>query len=112
MTDPRTDIAGGRRIAALWTGLLLAPLAFLTSLELAYLLVDGACLRRNVLPIHLVQAACLLLALAGGVTAWRSRHADGARARFMAGLGAVMSALFVLAIGAQAIPAFFLGPCR
>ena len=123
MTDPRTDLEEARRIGALWTGVLLAPLAWLANLELAYLLVHPSCSRDATLPVHAVHAVCLLLALAGGLTAWRTwRTAGGrwpadeggpvARTRFLAGLGLAVSALFALVIVAQWIPSFVLDACQ
>jgi hypothetical protein len=123
MTDPRTDITEARRIAALWTGLLLAPCAFLLNLEIAYALVPIACRRGDSLPVHLVHAACLLLALGGALVARRSWRAEGARwpdeeggrtarSEFMAGLGLLVSLLFVLVILSQWIPSFGLSPCQ
>jgi cytochrome c biogenesis factor len=121
--DPRTDVPDAREIRALWAGLLLPPIAFLINLEAAYALVPAACSSRNQLPMHLVHIACLLLALAGGLTAWRWWKLEGAtwpgeegdpvaRSRFMAGLGVLLSALFILVIVAMWIPSFLLDPCQ
>jgi hypothetical protein len=122
MTDPRTTIGDGPRIAALWTGLLLAPVAFLANLEVGYALVPAACRLGTVLPIHAVQLACLLLALAGLGVANRNRLSSGsaargqerwlARMRFMGALGVAVSLLFALTIVSQAIPTFVLSPCQ
>jgi hypothetical protein len=121
--DVRTDVPDARQIRALWVGLLLAPVAFLINLEVAYALVPTACSSRNELPVHLVHFACLLLTLYGLLTAWRSWKAAGAtwsgeqgdplaRSRFMAGTGMLVSAMFVLVIVAQWIPSFILDPCQ
>jgi hypothetical protein len=121
--DPRTDVPDARQIRALWVGLLLAPVAFLINLEAAYALVPTACSSRTELPVHLVHLACLLLTLYGLLTAWRCWKAAGAiwpggagdplaRSRFMAGVGLLVSALFVLVIVAQWIPSFILDPCQ
>jgi hypothetical protein len=122
MTDPRTHVADAKRIAALWGGLLLPPAAFLLNLEAAYALVPAAC-RSGSLPIHLVNAVSLLLALLGGLIAYRCRETEGtawprdesgavARTRFMARLGVLTSATFVLVILAQWVPGFVLSPCQ
>jgi hypothetical protein len=121
--DPRTDIPDARQIRGLWVGLVLAPVAFLINLEVAYALVPAACSSRNELLVHLTHFVCLLLALGGLLTAWRSWQAAGAtwpgaqgdppaRSRFMAGTGILLSAMFVLVIVAQWIPSFILDPCQ
>ena len=120
MTDPRTDIVGGKRLAALWAGILVAPAAFAANLQLGYLLVHPACLRNDLTALHVVQGLCLAVALGGGLVAWWSLRTDRAgeagerreRSRFLAGLGVWMSALFALAIVAQAVPSFVLHQCQ
>lgn len=120
MTDPRTDIAGGKRLAALWAGILVAPAAFAANLQLGYLLVHPACLRNDLTALHVVQVLCLAVALGGGLIARRALRTDRAgeagerrdRSRFLAGLGVWTSALFALAIVAQAVPSLVLHPCQ
>jgi hypothetical protein len=122
-TDTRTEVHEAGRITALWTGVLLAPSAFLANLELGYLLVYPSCTRGSSLLVHLVHAVCLAAALAGMLVAWRAWQAEGVewpgetggpigRSRFMAGVGAVGSLFFALVIAAQWIPAFTLHPCQ
>jgi hypothetical protein len=122
-TDSRTEVHEAGRIMALWTGVLLAPSAFLANLELGYLLVYPSCTRGSSLPVHLVHAVWLLVGLAGVLVAWRAWRAEGTawpgeaggpagRTRFMAGVGAVSSLFFVLVMAAQWIPAFTLHPCQ
>jgi hypothetical protein len=121
--DRRTDIPDAREIRALWAGLLLAPAAFLLNLEVAYALVPAACSAGSRLRVHLVHLLCLLIAAAGGFTAWQAWRSSGeiwpgeeggrlGRSRFMAGLGLLLSGLFVLVILAQWIPSFVLNPCQ
>jgi hypothetical protein len=121
--DSRTDIPDARPILALWTGLLLPPVAFLLNLEVAYALVPTACSSGNRLLVHLVHLVCFGLAGFGGLTAWRCWKSSGeawpggaggplARSRFMAGLGLLVSSLFGLVILAQWIPSFILDPCQ
>jgi hypothetical protein len=120
MTDPRTDIVDGRRLAALWAGILIAPAACAANLELSYLLVHPACLRNDMTPLHVVQIVCLAAALGGGLIAWRAlrREQTGEagerrdRSKFLAGLGVWTSALFALVIVAQAAPSFVLHQCQ
>lgn len=121
--DPATPIPERRRLAVLWTGVLLPPLAFLTNLEVAYAFVTRSCDRGDQLLIHLTHAVCLLLSLGGLWAAWRAWQAEGAewpgqaggvvgRTRFMAGLGLLIGAMFTLVILAQWIPGFLLSPCQ
>jgi len=122
MTDPRTAVGGARRIAALWTGLLLAPTAFLINLELGYALVPTACRTGHTLPLHLVHLACLLLAIGGILVAQGNRGSSDvtaaggnnhtAQAWFMGRLGEAVGLLFALVILSQAIPGFVLSPCQ
>lgn len=121
--DSRTDVPDAREIRALWIGALLPPVAFLINLEVAYALVPTACSSGTALPVHLVHLACLSLAIGGGLVAWRRWVAEGklwpgeeggasARSRFMAGVGVLLSGLFVLVIVVQWIPSFLLDPCQ
>lgn len=124
-TDTRTQVHEAGRIAALWTGVLLAPAAFLLNLEIAYLVAEWGCKQASMPSpaLHLVHAACLLVAIFGGLVAWWRWRAAGARwpgeaggpegrTRFMAGLGMATSAIFALAIIAQWIPSLTLHTCR
>lgn len=123
MTDSRTEVRHPHRIVALWTGFLLAPVAVLANLELAYLMVHTSCVHANSLPVHLVHASFLLITLAGLFVAWRMWKTEGglwpadeggpmASARFLAGVGVVGSALSGMVIIAQWIPTFALQPCQ
>jgi hypothetical protein len=124
-TDSGTEVHEAGRIAALWTGLLLAPAAFLLNLEFAYVVTEWGCKQASMPPatVHLVHAACLLLVCIGGLIAWRQWRSDGARwpgeaggpegrSRFMSGLGLATSAFFGLVILAQWIPSISLHTCR
>jgi hypothetical protein len=121
--DPRTDVPDKGTIRALWTGVLLPPVAFLVNLEVAYALVPAACGARTTIAVHLVHAVSLTLAILGGVVAWRTWQRSGAiwpggeggrisRTQFTAGLGALMALLFTIVIVAQWIPSFILDPCQ
>lgn len=107
----------------LWTGVLAGPVAWLLNLLLSYLLTDWSCNHGHAVVIHLVNVVTLLAALAGTVVAWSAwRMAEpskstGAapppgRVRFMALAGLILGIVFALAIVAQAIPPFILGPCQ
>jgi TRAP-type C4-dicarboxylate transport system permease small subunit len=122
-SDNTTAIPEAGRIGALWAGLLLAPAAFLTNLELGYLFVYASCPAGSALSVHVVHAVCLLVALAGAAIAWQAWQTVGGawpdqeggkegRTRFMAGLGLYTSLGFALTIVAQWIPTFALHPCQ
>jgi hypothetical protein len=121
--DPRTDVPDKGIIRALWTGVLLPPVAFLLNLELAYALVPVACGARTVVLVHVVHLVSLALAVFAGVVAWRTWQKSGAtwpegeggrlsRTQFMAGLGILMGLMFAVVILAQWIPSFILDPCQ
>jgi hypothetical protein len=121
--DPRTDIRDAKELRDLWTGLLLAPIAFLLNLEVAYAMVRPACTSGSRLPVHVVHAVCLVLAALGAVTALRRWRLTGetwpggeggrlSRSRFMSGVGLLLSLFIVLVIVAQWIPSFVLSPCQ
>ena len=109
MTDPRTEVPDAARLWALWTGLLLAPAAWLTSLEVGYVLVRPDCTAGAAVRQHAVHAGFLLIALGGLLVAWRARQAER---DFLSTLGVATSALFVLVLVAQWIPTFLLHPCQ
>ena len=109
MTDTSTDIREAPRLRAVWTGLLLAPAAWLTSLEVGYVLVRPDCAAGTLLRQHVVHAGFLVIALGGLLVAWRARHAER---DFLSTLGVLVSALFVLVLVAQWIPTFLIHPCQ
>ena len=109
--------------ALLWLGLLLPPLAWTVQLAVMYVIQPWECLHPDALQYQTrYRAGGLLIALAGGVVAWRRWHALRepapepmeqlrSRGRFMALLGVLLSALFALVIIAQWIPNHLLSPC-
>jgi hypothetical protein len=121
--DPRTDVPDKGIIRALWTGVLLPPVAFLLNLEVAYALVPAACNARTVVLVHVVHLISLGLTVFAGVVAWRTWQRSGAtwpgseggrlsRTQFLAGMGILMGLTFGLVILAQWIPSFILDPCQ
>ena len=120
---PRPSPVGG---AALWTAILGGPIAWMIQLNVAYPLASESCADAwPRVPMYATNVVTLLLAAATVALAWRnwSRLGGGAgelpgdepdaidRARFMALLGLVTSASFVMVIVAESVPFFFLGPC-
>ena len=121
--DTAIRIPDGTDAGAQWAGNLLAPIAFLLQLEVAYFAVPRACHAGVVFPVHLAHLGALLIALAGTVIAWRQWQrwghgfpSDGSspetRSRFMAKLALLVSGGFTLVILALWLPTFWLHPCQ
>jgi hypothetical protein len=107
----------------LWFGILAGPLAFLLNLQLSYMLVQAVCVTAHHIILHIVPIGALLLTASGGASAWRNwqrtRLAGSSKAggmlscsRFMAGLGLLVSGLFLVVIVAQWLPNFMLNACQ
>lgn len=120
-TETRPD--DGTNILAQMLGVLLAPLAYLAGLQLAYQLVTHDCHVRSSALGHVIHAATVLLCLAGVLIAWRVLHSTSratpeddagpaARTRFLGLVGIAMSALFTWIAAAQWMAVFFLSPCQ
>ena len=110
-------------LLALWFGVLAGPIAWLVQMETNYILAQLVCSRASEVALHLISLSALLLAAAGGFTAWRLWQRSGRewpgesggilpRSRFMAVLGLLMSSQFFLVILAQEIPSLFFKPCQ
>ncbi|HJR16147.1 MAG TPA: hypothetical protein VJ808_04770, partial [Gemmatimonadales bacterium] len=65
--DTQIRMPDGTGITAQWAANLLAPVAFLLQLEIAYFVVPRACHAGVVFPVHLAHAGTVLIALAGTV---------------------------------------------
>ena len=118
----RREFKRTRGIVWLWFGLLVAPLAFLLHLQINYALVAQVCESKQRIVLHLVTILFLLIAASGAFVAWRNWQLIGRkwpgeegsvteRSRFMAAVGLLMSAIFIIALIAQWIPQFFYDPC-
>ncbi len=116
------DVRPAPRPLALWTGILGPPIVWYADLTISYPLVYHACQSGSMLWLHVVTALALLLVAGSGLTAWSCLQAVPAdaptqggwpvdRGRFMALVGLASTALFALAVVAQAIPRWILGPC-
>ena len=106
----------------LWFPIIVPPLAALGQQAAAYALVAAECAQQQRLPVHLVTALGLLVALSGVLIAWRRWREVGAgspqdsgdpvsHARFLAIVGISIAGLMVLAIAAQWLTTAFLSPC-
>ena len=96
------------RQAVLGTGLVLAPLAWFASLEANFALAPLACTGHAKGILLLISAAAFGLAVASGLMAWTQRSFQPK----LALPGAVICALFSIAILAQAIPNLILRGCE
>jgi hypothetical protein len=108
----------------LWTGVLLAPIAWALQMQAGYMLVQPACMSGHNLSLHLVTVIALAVAAFGAYISWRNWQEAGAqwpddekggprpRSRFMGALGMLTSAMFFLVILAQGIASFILHPCQ
>jgi H+/Cl- antiporter ClcA len=108
---------------SLWASIVVAPLAFLTSLSLGYALVPLACQTQRDWPLHATSALALAMAFAGIALAWRTYREstpaphtarakdDAPHARFLATVGVFVSALFALATLALWSTVWVLSPC-
>jgi hypothetical protein len=122
-TDAKENSAQTSSPPLLWVGLFAGPTAFFLYLQVNYMLVPWACSTGHHFVLHLVMAAALLIATAGGISAWLCwqkagrKWPDGSggvlpRNRFLAVLGFLLSMFFFLIIIAQGIPNFILDPCQ
>jgi hypothetical protein len=110
-------------VILLWLGLLLPPLAWTLQMGVLYMLQPWECLHPDRVALsNPISLVAIVIAIAGGVVAWRRWHALRepapepmeqlrSRGRFMALLGVLLSALFALVIIAQWIPNHLLSPC-
>lgn len=113
----------GTQHTSQWAAILLAPIAFLLQLEIAYFVVPRACHAGVVFPVHLAHGGALLIGIGGAAIAWRQWRrwhrqdtTDGAgpepRSLFMAMLAMLLSGGFLLVILALWLPTFWLHPCQ
>lgn len=111
-----------RRQLALWPGLFVPPITFLGWLTAAYALVPLACATRQPGLLHVASAVALSLTLVGGLIAWRDWRAaghvvagegeSGARSRFLALVGLLVSSMFALVLVAAWFTALVVPACQ
>ena len=123
MEDAKESLKGGRRAWLLAGGMWLGPLAWALDLGFSYSLVEHSCSTGHYYVLHLITVLCAALALLGlGLAAQQYRdlppgsNDEGGsafdRGHFMAMLGIVNSAAFLLVIVAGAVPRWMISPCR
>jgi hypothetical protein len=106
-----------------WGGVFGGPLAWFASQQVSYALVPWACHGGPVIAIHLANLVALAIVALAGAFAWREWRLAGpvgsdevaspaGRQRFLGLTGLTLSGLFGLVIVAQALAAFFFGPCE
>jgi hypothetical protein len=124
-TLDRGSLDWGRRLLALWIGVLAGPVAWAALLETNYALSYVACEQRHSWMLHLSTVVALALVAAAAYSAWRAAPPLGEhelpsanpheiavlRARFMAIGGLTLCGFFTLVILATEIPAAVLNPC-
>ena len=115
-----------RRIAALWAGILAGPIAWLTLLEVNYVLSYVSCESQQKWFLHAAVAVSLALVAGAGYLAWVSgppedtqdrtapvtRSTAEVRARWMALAGLGLSLWFILVILTMEIPILVLRACE
>ena len=121
---PKTHVLVGRGSLRYWTGMLLPPIGWFYGLNLAYMLVERACVTDG---WRWAPAAStifwLLVVAAGGILSWinlgrlgarrdtTQRPAVEGRARLMALLGVGGAMLFGAILVAQLVASLVLDPC-
>ena len=112
----------GRGALALWLGMLVPGIAWITGFTADFALVERACVSRTMLPLHLVMLLTVALAAVGTLLAareWRRTgrawpNAEGGatpRARFMAATGTLLGGFFLLLLLAQWSSHLVIPPC-
>ncbi len=108
---------------ALWIGPVIAPLAWLTDLQLSFAADRTACTSQSSMLLHLATIISLAVALLGVWLTWRTWKKAGEqwpgeeegvvpRSCFLAFVGFGVNVLFVAAILAQSVPKLMLNPCQ
>jgi hypothetical protein len=126
MADDRTmqhEWHEERRDWTLWFGLLGGAVAWSLHLIISYSLVLPICLFGGEILLHLVSLVLAAVCAAALFFAWKALRrsgqpmsavleGEGRREGFMALLGVVASALFLVAVIVAWVPVFFIGPCE
>ena len=119
----RTHSAGPPALLALWTGILLPPVAFLVNLQVSYMLVPYACGHGEPVWLHLSALLFVMVAVVAGLLARRDWRRAGeewpdergdvvTRSRFMAVAGMLSAAFFAILMIGQWIANVIIRPCQ
>lgn len=109
--------ARARALLIVWTVLLLAPIAWATSLGAMFWLTDPVCQGASRMWIVWTGVACLILALVSAAVAWTGArrwahtHDDENVEHFLMVLAKGGGALFALVIALSLVPVAMLSPC-
>jgi Co/Zn/Cd efflux system component len=105
----------------LWFGILGPPIVWAIQMQMNYSMVPFECFGGSRAPMLVTSAVAFFISAIAGVIAfknWRRFGADwpddssgSRRPLFMAALGLLVSAMFILVIAAQAIATMMLHPC-
>jgi protein-S-isoprenylcysteine O-methyltransferase Ste14 len=122
-TQAKAESNGKRALLTLWAGVLLAPMAFLSNLQVNYTLTQMLCPGGRTVLLHMATILFMLITAGGCLIAWRTWQRAGkewpdesedkrTRNRFLGIVGLMISALSFLIIVAQWIPQFIFNPCQ
>jgi len=121
-TEKKEGSGSDTGLLRLWAGVLVALMAFLSNLQANYTLAQKLCPGGPTSLLHFTTLLFLVLALLGGLIAWRNWARAGqewpdesaervVRNRLLAAVGVMISLLSALIIIAQWIPQFIFNPC-
>src|SRR4051794_35564621 len=120
--DERGWFSSPGATALLWTGILAGPIAWALDLTGSYAIVQWTCGSQHTSVLHLITLAALVITAAGAAASWRAfQQASGDatqdgprpvdRARFMAGVRLVCSAVVAPTLIGNAIHPVMLHGC-
>src|SRR5581483_4469607 len=108
-----------RGVATLWAGVLAGPIVWALDETISYSLVQWTCGSRHTFVLHTITLLSLAMITGGAALSWRAwsrasgeRTPKTERTRFLALLGLVTSALFIVVVLATAIPRWVLDACQ
>ena len=115
--DLRGYLLGSKTDLKLWAGILAGPAAWTAQLALSYPIAQLTC-HAGFAPqhpgtLHMISIGALVAVAIGAFVCWPlRRETSPQRVRFMAHLGLLMCALFMLIVIATWIPPFIMHNCE